>query len=355
MTESQDKNAIMKITRSLQLTSLLLALLMVTAAKAQDGKETRMSAIRQAYAQAKKKIDNNGKKGKSAKDMRIVVNQLEDEDVPLYDMTTLDFYFDESSQDGILVKKPYFIVENWSNHGHIRYSETLVNPTDQQVLFCYMRGETDAGFVVESRYYYDNKGKCIEAKHNTSNSWTTAESELEGAKTLLKVFDMVNYNGYFTPIDDHASKKATTPKTERMQHIRSAYAKAKEQIAQNQKADMPNELRITIHDQGDDMAPRTTETNIHFDKGCYFISDHSQSMSFDGYSEYLIDPQSEALIFSYTRSQEEGETFEWRYYYDENGTCIETKSNSEETDDGFYDKRKVKDLLAIYHALVEAE
>ena len=39
-------------------------------------------------------------------------------------------------------------------------------------------------------------------------------------------------------------------------------------------------------------------------------------------------------MFSYTRGREEGEQHEWRYYYDENGQCIETKSDSEDAYDG---------------------
>ena len=35
------------------------------------------------------------------------------------------------------------------------------------------------------------------------------------------------------------------------------------------------------------------------------------------YFEYLFAPQSHDLIFSYTNAREEGEKYEWRYYYDE--------------------------------------
>ena len=118
---------------------------------------------------------------------------------------------------------------------------------------------------------------------------------------------------------------------------------------------MPNDLHITIHDLGDDQPPRTKDINMYFDTACYFISEHSSSMSMDGYSEYLFDPQGESLIFSYTRGREEGYEYEWRYYYDENGKCIETKSNSEETDDGIYDKRAAKDFQAIFNTLLNED
>lgn len=336
-----------------KLTILLMALFVVTTVAAQEGKDARIKEIRAAYTQAKKKIDQNGKGGKSPKDMSITINYLEDEDVPLYTEESIDYFFDETSTDGVTTKRPYFIVEYWTCHGHVNYREILLNPQSQQVMFCYMRGETDGGFVVESRYYYDTKGKCIEVKHSTDNSWTTDDSEKENAEYYLKIFNMLTYNGYFTPVEPGTKGKPTTPKAQRVKQIRSLYAQAKDKIAKNDKRTMSNDLQIIIHDQGDDMPPNTREINMYFDTACYFISTHSSSMSFDGYSEYLFDPQGESLIFSYTRGREEGNEYEWRYYYDENGKCIETKSNSEETDDGFYDKLAAKDYQAIFNALLK--
>ena len=323
----------------------------------QADKNARIKEIRTAYAQAKRKIDMNGKNGKSPKDMNITKNHLIDEEICIYDMESLDYYFDESKTDkGDLVKRPYFIIEKWSNHGHERYREVLLNPKDRQVMFCYMRGVTDARFVVESRYYFDADGQCIETKHNTPNTWSSGETELDNAQYYLRLFDLANYNGYFTPLDLDIPKKPTTPKASRMQHIRSVYAQAKDKISKNDKnEDMPDEMVMTTHDMGDDMPPRTTVTKYSFDNdGCYFISQHITSMMYDGYSEYLFEPKTTDLIFSYSRGKEEGQTFEWRYYYDENGDCIETKSNSDETDGGFYDKRAATDFQAIF-AVMDGE
>ena len=96
-----------------------------------------------------------------------------------------------------------------------------------------------------------------------------------------------------------------------------------------------------------------TETRIYFDKdGIYFINRTSKSMQLNGYDEYLFDQKTKNLIFSYSRGAEEGQVFEWRYYFDENGDCIETKTtNTDETDDGFYDKRAAKDFQAIFDLL----
>ena len=336
----------------------IICMMALGTCQAQDQKAERMKYIRKCYAEAKKKIDANGKNGKSPKDMRLIINRLEDEDIPLYDTEQLDFFFDEKFVDGLATKQPpYFIIENWGNHGHIRYNEVLLDPKDHQVIFCYMRGETDAGFVVESRYYYDAKGQCIEQKHNTHNSWTTPETEKENAEFYMKLFSKLNYNGYFTPLDLDKPKKPTTPKAERLKHIRALYAQAKEKSAANDKEEMSNDLHITIHDLGDDQPPRTTEKRIYFDKdGIYFISCTSKSMQFNGYSEYLFEPKTKDLVFSYTRGAEEGQVYDWRYYFDENGDCIETKTNhTDETDDGFYDKRAAKDDQAIFEMLIGHE
>ena len=42
---------------------------------AQNQKAERMKYIRKCYAEAKKKIDANGKNGKSPKDMRVIINR----------------------------------------------------------------------------------------------------------------------------------------------------------------------------------------------------------------------------------------------------------------------------------------
>jgi hypothetical protein len=325
---------------------------------AQNQKAERIKYIRKCYADAKKKIDANGKNGKSPKNMCIILNRLEDEDIPLYDTEQLDFFFEEKIVDGVVTKQPpYFVVENWGNHGHIRYREVLLDPKDHKVIFCYMRGETDGGFVVESRYYYDAKGQCIEQKHNTDNSWTVPETERENGEFYMDLFSKLNYNGYFTPLDFDKPKKSTTPKAERLKYIRSLYAKAKEKSAANDKEDMSNDLHIILHDMGDDRPPRTTETRIYFDKeGIYFINRTSKSMQQNSYDEYLFEPKTKDLVFSYTQGAEEGEVYEWRYYFDENGDCIETKTNNtNETDGGFYDKRAAKDYQAIFKMLNENE
>lgn len=72
----------------------------------------------------------------------------------------------------------------------------------------------------------------------------------------------------------------------------------------------------------------------------------------DHYNEYLLAPQSQDLLFSYTSAKEEGEKFEWRYYYDENGKCIEVKTDADGGDDGVGDKAAVQRYLKLFNMLV---
>jgi hypothetical protein len=79
-------------------------------------------------------------------------------------------------------------------------------------------------------------------------------------------------------------------------------------------------------------------------------------MYFKEYSEFLLAPDSHKLIFSFTQTQEEGETYEWRYYYDENGKCIETKVKSVDVEDtgdsGVDDKQQFSNYMKVFNMLV---
>lgn len=332
----------------------LLCILSLATVQAQD-KDTRIKQIRSAYAKAKEKVEQNGKNGRSPKDMQVVVNDVTDEDGEIYDWTEITYYFDESEHDYTSVKRPYFIIEKWTSHQHVLYHEMLLNPEDSTLMFSYRRGETDAGFVVESRYYYDQSGKLIEQKHNTPNSWSDADSEQEEARRFKDVFRMVNAKEYLSSIDhDQSSLVAGNPA--RLKHIRSLYAQAKDKVAKDDAKDEgKRSIHITVRDGGEERPPRTVEHHIYFDSNTtpYFISQHRYAMGFDHYGEFLFEPKTTKLVFSYSRGQEENETREWRYYYNEKGRCFEVKSNAEEIDYGYSDKLAAQDYLLIFRKLME--
>jgi hypothetical protein len=80
-------------------------------------------------------------------------------------------------------------------------------------------------------------------------------------------------------------------------------------------------------------------------------------MGFDSYSEDLIDPDTQQLMFSYQRSAEENQVQETRLYFDERGRCIETKSNAnpENVSDGKMEKLKTCGYLEAFRLMVNPE
>jgi hypothetical protein len=81
---------------------------------------------------------------------------------------------------------------------------------------------------------------------------------------------------------------------------------------------------------------------------------HRTYMGFDCYVEYLFNPQNHDLIFSYTSSKEEDNHWEWRYYLDENGHCIEQKTTADmddAMDEGYEDRQEAQNLIKVFNAL----
>lgn len=359
--------------------------------QAQTNKAEKIKNIRAAYTKAKEMIANNGKGGNPALDMHIamkMVNEV-DEDFTIEDDTDLDYYFTKkrhyNTKEEMFYEENvcYFIVEKWGANGHTRYREMLFDSETGKLIFSFMKSESHAGFVVETRFYYDNDGKLIEEKHKVGGHdvkpgdhlYGDAEGDRKLARQYVDVFqEIMQPKGNYSAVDGQAA--VTQIKSERLKTIRASYAKAKEQIEQNKKNLPDNSLSIVVHDQEEgDCPPEVTEINYSFsewDDGqapmyrCYFISEHMHhnNMGYDQYCEYLLNDEDQRYgdngkptktinpMFTYTCVHEEGEKYEWRYYFDENGRCIETKSNHEDTDDGKADKLKTRRLFHVFNALM---
>lgn len=338
-------------------------------------KDEQLKRIRTIYAQAKQQVADNGKGGQPPLDMYIHVSNgsMVSEDFALDDDTDVNYYFtrskSESNTDFLEVFSCYFISEYWTSHGHDRSREFLLDPEDGHLLFAYMRGETDGGFIVETRYYYDAKGKLIHQIHKTGNegfglseggpnshSWNDANSEYKQCQEYLDVFNrLMKSQGLLGTSNE--THRPTTSKVDRLKTIRSAYAEAKQKIEQDKKSEVPHYISVVCHDQTiENYAPETIELNYYFDEGehpkCYFISYHKSSMMFDFYDEYLFDPKTHDLCFAYSRGREEGVEREWRYYFDENGRCIERLSNAEEIGDGYSEKVAADKYLSVFKLLL---
>ncbi|MCR4853404.1 MAG: hypothetical protein K5893_07430 [Prevotella sp.] len=361
----------------------IVALLMGSmAAEAQTSKAEAIGKIRKIYAEAKKAIADNGKNGMAPLDIKITTNSgtKVSDDFIINEISELTFYFSkyriDSSLDYPDASSCYFVTENWSANGHISYREVLFDPNEGNLLFSYMRAETHAGFVIESRYYYGADGQLIEQKHkvggkeasDNSQSWSTAEGDKELASKYLEIFEMLMNQKNKTTTQTTVGKTATGDAT-RMKFIRDTYAKAKEKVEQNNKSELPFDLQIVIRDQSWG-PPEVTDLKFYFDVVtnqpgsdntmpsyyCYFASEHhhNNQMGFDFYNEYLFKPNSHDLIFNYTRALEENTKNEWRYYYDDNGNCIEVKTDAEEHDNGANDKQTARRYLTIFDKLCEA-
>ena len=370
--------------------TMFILLIGSMATQAQTSKAEKLKNIRTAYAKAKEMIAANGKNGNPKLDVHVsshLVNEV-DEDFNIDDDTNLDFYFVKkrkyNSKEEMFHEENvcYFIVEKWGANGHTKYREMLFDSNTEKLIFAYMKSESHAGYVIETRYYYDNDGKLIDEKHKAGgqdikpedHSYGNAVDDYKASNIYLSVFQEI-----MQPKGDYraADGKATIAQTKdgRMKAIRADYAQAKKRIEETKKSSGQH-LNIVVHDQEEgDCPPVVTEINYSFnewDDGqapmyrCYFISEHMHhnNMGYDQYSEFLLNDKDQRFgdngkpsktinpMFTYTCVHEEGEKYEWRYYFDENGRCIETKSNHEDTDGGKADKLKTRRLIHVFNTLM---
>ena len=161
---------------------IVVYLLAVGMALHAQTKTDQIKHIRQVYAQAKQKVAKMGQEGKAA--LTVHIRQIEmgapgDEYTPEVDTDT-QFYFDRiggDNEQGITGKAVcYFMSVNWMADGHTNYREYLFDPVKGHLLFAFMKAETHAGFKVETRYYYDAKGNCIEQKPPRATRGTTGRA-----------------------------------------------------------------------------------------------------------------------------------------------------------------------------------
>ena len=352
--------------------SVLMGLTMQAQNKAEQVKQ-----IRQLYADAKQRIAQNGKGGAAPLDVTIhrFDTTAVSEDFIVEEESDMKIYFSKvPTSDSWYEDVPYFISHSWSADGHTNYREMLYDPKRGHLIFSYMKAETHAGFVVETRYYYDDKGQLIDQKHKVggadatpnAHSWNTWDSDLKLGREWLQQFK------WLTEREDGNSmtvgnRTLNVTKDNRMKMIRSNYSKAKNQVAKLQKSDYASGVNITIHDQSDlEGPPNTREYKFFFDKirksdgemkpHCYFFTEHYKSMYMDSYEEFLFHPTADNLLFYYDKSHEEDMVFEVRLYFDDNGKCIEHKQNTDINDFDFFclsQRAKAKKLLKVFDSVFD--
>ena len=129
-------------------------------------KAERMKYIRSTYAQAKEKMAKNDK-SELPLDVQIVIR---DQSWGPPEITELKYYFDavtdQVEPDAVSVDNYcYFISEHrhHNNMGFDHYGEFLFAPKSHDLIFSYSCGKEE-GEKREWRYYFDERGKCIEVK-----------------------------------------------------------------------------------------------------------------------------------------------------------------------------------------------
>ena len=346
----------------------LLALLLVGTAGFGQNKAQRIKEIRNAYAQAKKDMADNGKGGFPPVDIHIDLNDGTEvsEDFIINDERQVDIFFKRIRQrldTDLFDPHCYFIVEKWSANGHTSYREMLFDPFTDRLMFSYMKVETHAGAVIESRYYYDDFGRCIEQKPEQGGmSWSSAETDYEKGRNYLAIFDALMRQK--SAEAGRQVAQVSADKAAQMQHIRSVYAEAKQKVEKDAKSELPRNVQVTIRDCEDPEMPAQKDVlKFWFDNvadgdtpynSCYFMSSTTTLGDHDVYSEYLFEPKTPAPIFCFSKQQQnDGPALEWRYYFDKGGKCIEVKGSADRNGPGFADWKAATAYQALFKLMVD--
>lgn len=128
-------------------------------------KDEIIKRIRTAYSVAKNKVALNDKKDGKKNEMIVVVRDQADRDMP--PMThTLKYYYDVEYKSDTYYHC-YFLSEKRKSMYADTYEEYLTDDTPEHhnLIFNYCKSEGE-GDILETRYYYDANGHCIEAKCN---------------------------------------------------------------------------------------------------------------------------------------------------------------------------------------------
>lgn len=352
---------------------ILMCLMSALNVLAQDKAEL-IKDIRKAYAEAKQDIANNGKDGPRM-DVRIAISDGSEvsEDFIINEDQEITYYFKRIRQSGdtdLFQPSCYFLTEETSANGHTVWREMLFDPFSGHLRFSYMKAETHAGFVIESRYYYDDLGNLIEQKHKAGGEETTADGQSwssgGGDQTMGMVF-MAMFNALMEQkgaTSESYTAMQTADKATQMKHIRSLYEEAKQKVAKDAQSEIPRNVLIEIHDQEDPALPPQTDV-LHFwfdhvgedgNGSCYFMSSVCEMGDLHVYSEYLFEPKEPRLLFCFSQqAQNDGTNLEWRYYFDNNGRCIEAKGSDDRLGPGFADKKAANVYMELFNGWVNPE
>lgn len=141
--------------RKIIMMMLMLTLAVVAQAQQTSVGKARVSAIRQAYAEAKKKVANSDELAKQGKPSnRLVANSSYTLGKEAGQVTTT-YYFTEEEDTllGRFFYEPYFIVNNYNTPGNQYYQEFLYDQEDN-LIFYYEKNNGN-----ETRFYFGKDGE----------------------------------------------------------------------------------------------------------------------------------------------------------------------------------------------------
>ena len=131
--------------------------------------------------------------------------------------------------------------------------------------------------------------------------------------------------------------EAQTPKQNQLELIRNEYAAAKKLVEKELKSnEVRHHLTIDMNNPLDADGEIDSSQLLDFfflpkgntPRNCYFIIEKSTFNCNYTYRELLFDQSSGQLLFIFEHFETDGGmTFEIRYYFDNDGTCIEEKRN----------------------------
>jgi hypothetical protein len=143
--------------------NILLSLIFLLAAQSVQAQSNQLTQIRKIYADAKKKIEINGKNGNPRNDLQII-NHDQERKGTMEEEEDVRFFYQWIDGE----RKLYFATQKIEKGDFDIYREWLFNTSDGALLFAYQKQEQNEGKPLETRCYWWDYN-LIDTKTNDKN------------------------------------------------------------------------------------------------------------------------------------------------------------------------------------------
>lgn len=144
--------------------NILLSLIFLLAAQSVQAQSNQLTQIRKIYADAKKKIEVNGKNGNPRNDLQII-NHDQERKGTMEEEEDVRFFYQWIDGE----RKLYFATQKIEKGDIDIYREWLFNTSDGALLFAYQKQEQNEGKPLETRCYWWDYN-LIDTKTNDKNT-----------------------------------------------------------------------------------------------------------------------------------------------------------------------------------------